>query len=272
MNSSIKQFCISQNTNQNLGSEKEVKDNRQDQNQKKKLALELLKRNTKTLVDSKEVFQLEQPRTSSVGDVSKEEDFFEIPASQSPPKEVKKRHSLGAPSSMAAVNFADSGSAKKVSFLENKSLNRVKNHERKSFNQSMISSPSIMSSSKLIKRPVSLNETSTSNESPTEKKKKAENAFDVDNIFEELKKSDKTTKEDEIKVPPTVKDNQPVAETSKTSSSEDQKTDKSSSEISPVKPFKPNPEWSEINAQALRNLTEKSANFRTVLDEMKKAK
>lgn len=43
-------------------------------------------------------------------------------------------------------------------------------------------------------------------------------------------------------------------------------------DLSPIKKFKPNPEWSNLNVSNLSHLKKKSANFRTILDELKRAK
>lgn len=119
-------------------------------------------------------------------------------------------------------------------------------------------------------------ETSVSDGTSKEKKQKSNDPFNVDNIFDELKNSNKSTKEaapkdhDSYKQRDIISKSPVSVKSTECNSFDEQQGNGSTSDLSPVQRL--NIDWDGIKPDVLRHFTEASANFRLILDELKKAK
>lgn len=187
---------------------------------------------------------------------SKDDDDVVIPATQSPPSTTLARKSPMVDGD-SSKTFPENILPKPRSKAFNRTVENLKDSERnRSF--SMISSPSIMSTKPKQDLP------STSTRSSNELKPKI-HLTKEDALFDELKKSV------DIKNPTKLAKEQSTPPKAKKISNRSHQIEEEL-QNSPIKKFKPNPEWSSLSAAALCHLKENSSNFRTILDEVKKAK
>lgn len=230
-------------------------------------AFDTLKHNTETLNESSQIFQ-KKPRLGKTSKVNPDTaDIYEIPGTQSPPKQPKKRPSEVALATSNKMNSKEP-SRKSFSAFEDKRLSRIVNDEPTRStrgNVSMLSSPSIMNS----KPKRSLNATC---ELPKQIKPKERKPMTLAEIYDD----DPTEKVSEA-------GKKAVEETKLKQVEKDPTTDRSSDEqksvdnmktpphLPPIKRFQPT-DWSSINADALRHLKANTANFRELIDIAKQAK
>lgn len=143
--------------------------------------------------------------------------------------------------------------------MANKSLNRIKDEERKSRAVSMLSSPSIMMSSSGSSSSLTESFMAEMKLKVQESIEKPPEIIDVNTVFDKLKED---------------KEDADVQDNKENLSSEDEKQGNLKKVINfpPVTKFQLDLDWSQIEAATVRNLKESNANLRTTIDELNKAK
>lgn len=196
-------------------------------------------------------------KTSEIGKKTdnNDEDIF-IPGTQSP-KITPIRKSSVVESDSSKKTFPEKILKKPRSKAFNRTMENLKDSELYR-SLSIISSPSIMSTKPRQNHPSTSSRSSNETMPKTDLKK-------GDDLFDELKKSED--------IPNPAKLNKEQL-TSPKAQKKLYRNHQSEEElpISPIKKFKPNPEWSNLSPVTLCHLKENSSNFRTILDEVKKAK